>query len=135
MIDIIFENRGLKFTNLSASDFNDYNLSYDKEAGTVTFKGYVFNVNEPYLVYEYLKEKERFTDPKTRVLVEIRMAPTGQFFARRQYFPSAAKYRFARIMEKGLIGYDQYNFINRMTGEQGHDFWDYIGHDLGPRVR
>lgn len=134
MIDIIFENRDLKFTKLSASAFNDSNLFYDDEAGTVTFLGYEFKVNEPIWVYRYLKEQERFTDPKTRVLVEIRMAPTGQFFARRQYYPSAAKYRFEKIMAYHEPSYESYSFINRKD-EQFEDFREYMDYNLGYRVR
>lgn len=135
MIDIIFENRNLKFTDLSASDFNDYNLSYDEEAGTVTFKGYVFKVNDPYRVYGYIKEKERFTDPKTRVLVEIRISPKGQVFARRQYFKSASAYRFAKLMERGVSSTQQYDHINYTNEDANEDLYEYWGRNLGYAVR
>jgi len=135
MIDIIFENRDLKFTKLSASAFNDSNLFYDNEAGTVTFLGYEFKVNEPIWVYRYLKQHERFTDPKTRVLLEIRMAPTGQFFARRQYYTSAAKYRFEKFMDYHVPSYESYEFINRGKDEEYGDFREYTDHNLGYRVR
>lgn len=135
MIDIIFENRDLKFTKLSASAFNDSNLFYDDEAGTVTFLGYEFKVNEPIWVYRYLKEQERFTDPKTRVLVEIRMAPTGQVFARRQYYKSAAAYRFDKLMERHIPSMESYGFVNRRKDELYEDFCEYMDHNLGYRVR
>lgn len=136
MVDIIFENRNLKFTDLSLDDFNnESNLSCDKQAGTVTFKGYVFKVRDPWSVYVYIRQHERFTDRKTRVLVEIRMSPKGQVFARRQYYKSASAYRVAKFMEYGVPSSQTYKHINYTDEDINEDLYEYWGRNLGYAVR
>lgn len=135
MIDIIFENLKLKFTDLSASDFNDYNLSYDEEAGTVTFKGHEFKVNLPRSVYYYIRENERFTDPKTRVLVEFRISPKGQVFFRRQIYKSEAAYRVNKFLQYGVESNDSYKHINFVDEDLDEDLSKYKFENLGYSVR
>jgi len=122
MVEIILENINAVIISTNWEDFEEPNLTYNEEEGTVTFKGRVLKVRQPKRVWSSFLNLQQYTDEESRCECFFRITPARRVL----YKVITYKNKYHKLTDRVIWGssvYEQpYQFVT--YDEDQYDEYD-----------